>query len=204
MTERMYRLAPLSAIDLPAGLTVPLKTMGFVLQQGRDYGIDLGVIFSDAAGKNRAARLYWANKATGLTADVPGEAMATPNLWRKGRPEWARRRKNRPSAGHGWPSGAQKWPPDVHGGAPRGVGGAFRLHGRVPGAHAGGPDGAQRTRADAQRTRADARPCTCDARKRPSEVPPRARETPPRGLQLDFGARLGYIERIPCDPNRGR
>jgi len=39
------------------------------------------VIFSDAKGDNRAARVYWSNKATGLVADVPGEIMATPKLW---------------------------------------------------------------------------------------------------------------------------
>ena len=45
------------------------------------YKLDLGVIYSDAKGDNRAARVYWSNKDTGLVADVPGEIMATPNLW---------------------------------------------------------------------------------------------------------------------------
>jgi len=26
-------------------------------------------------------RVYWSNKATGITADVPSEAMLTPSLW---------------------------------------------------------------------------------------------------------------------------
>jgi hypothetical protein len=26
-------------------------------------------------------RVYWSNKATGLTSDVPSEAMLTPQLW---------------------------------------------------------------------------------------------------------------------------
>lgn len=60
---------------------VPLAVFGFAPQAGKAYRLDLGVIFSDAKGTNRAARIYWANKATGLTADVPGEIMATPNLW---------------------------------------------------------------------------------------------------------------------------
>jgi len=60
---------------------VPLATLGFAPQPGKAYRLDLGVIYSDAKGTNRAARVYWANKATGLTADVPGEIMANPNLW---------------------------------------------------------------------------------------------------------------------------
>ena len=60
---------------------VPLAALAFAPQAGKSCKIDLGVIFSDAKGNNRAARVYWANKATGLTADVPGEIMAFPSLW---------------------------------------------------------------------------------------------------------------------------
>ena len=60
---------------------IPLATLGFEPKRGASYRADLGVIFSDAKGDNRAARVYWSNKATGLTADVPGEIMATPGLW---------------------------------------------------------------------------------------------------------------------------
>jgi hypothetical protein len=60
---------------------IPLATLGFAPQAGKAYKLDLGAIFSDATGTNRAARVYWANKATGLVNDVPGEIMATPNLW---------------------------------------------------------------------------------------------------------------------------
>jgi len=60
---------------------VPLATLGFAPQPGRDYRLDLGVIYSNAEGNDRIARMYWANPATGLTADIPGEIMATPNLW---------------------------------------------------------------------------------------------------------------------------
>ena len=60
---------------------VPLAALGFAPQQGKSYKADLGVIYSDAKGDNRAARVYWANKATGLTSDVPGEIMANPSLW---------------------------------------------------------------------------------------------------------------------------
>lgn len=60
---------------------VPLATLGFNPQPGQDYKLDLGVIYSDATGTNRAARVYWANKATGLVSDLPGEIMPAPNLW---------------------------------------------------------------------------------------------------------------------------
>jgi len=60
---------------------VPLKSLGFSPEVGKSYKLDLGVIYSDAKGNNRAARMYWSNKATGLVADVPGEIMAQPSLW---------------------------------------------------------------------------------------------------------------------------
>lgn len=60
---------------------VKLATLGFDPQPEKTYKLDLGVIFSDATGTNRAQRMYWANQATGLVNDVPGEIMPTPNLW---------------------------------------------------------------------------------------------------------------------------
>lgn len=61
----------------------PLTTLGFTPVAGKEYKLDLGVVYADAKGDNRAARVYWANKATGLVSDVPGEIMASPNLWGK-------------------------------------------------------------------------------------------------------------------------
>ena len=60
---------------------VPLKTLGFAPQPEKSYKLDLGVIFSDATGTTRLLRMYWANQATGLVNDVPGEIMGTPALW---------------------------------------------------------------------------------------------------------------------------
>ena len=62
-------------------LAVPLAALGFKPEAGKEYKADLGAVFSDATGANRAARVYWANKATGLVNDVPGEIMGFPNLW---------------------------------------------------------------------------------------------------------------------------
>ncbi|MBE3134382.1 MAG: hypothetical protein IMZ55_12990, partial [Acidobacteria bacterium] len=64
---------------------VPLAALGFAPRAGETYRLDLGAIFSDAKGDNRAARVYWSNKATGLVSDVPGEIMAVPNLWGRAR-----------------------------------------------------------------------------------------------------------------------
>jgi hypothetical protein len=61
--------------------SIPLQTLGFNPEAGKSYKLDMGVIYSDPTGTNRAARIYWSNKATGLVNDVPGEIMATPNLW---------------------------------------------------------------------------------------------------------------------------
>jgi len=64
-------------------LTVPLEDIG--LKVGKDAVKDLtgivGVIYSNPAGDNRAARLYWHNKKTGMVSDVPTEARLTPQEW---------------------------------------------------------------------------------------------------------------------------
>jgi len=60
---------------------VPLSDLGFSPEAGMAYKLDLGAVFSDATGTNRQARVYWANKATGLVNDVPGEIMASPRMW---------------------------------------------------------------------------------------------------------------------------
>jgi len=60
---------------------VPLTELGLEPRAGHTHRLDLGVIGSDATGTRRAIRLYWANKATGLVSDVPGEIMAHPDRW---------------------------------------------------------------------------------------------------------------------------
>lgn len=64
---------------------IPLASLYFAPQAGQEYKLDLGVVFSDATGTNRAARVYWANQATGLVSDVPGEIMPSVNLWGTGK-----------------------------------------------------------------------------------------------------------------------
>ena len=53
---------------------VPLKDVGLAdVKPGKIRGV-VGAIFSDPAGINRAARVYWHDKATGLVSDVPSES----------------------------------------------------------------------------------------------------------------------------------
>ena len=42
---------------------------------------DFGVTFGDAGGTETQLRSYWANPATMLVDDIPGEIMLHPNLW---------------------------------------------------------------------------------------------------------------------------
>jgi hypothetical protein len=62
-------------------LTVPLADLGIdPTKQSSLKGL-VGVIFSDPAGKNRASRLYWHDKNTGLVSDVPTESSVNPTTW---------------------------------------------------------------------------------------------------------------------------
>ncbi|MCU0980921.1 MAG: hypothetical protein MUF25_17355 [Pirellulaceae bacterium] len=60
---------------------VPLELLGLKLQPGKRYMIDFGILSADSGGSVTVARTYWANKATGLVNDVPGEITLHPGLW---------------------------------------------------------------------------------------------------------------------------
>ena len=62
--------------------TVPLKTLGIQPSQKVIPG-DVGVIFGSQSGNGARLRLYWANKATAITSDVPSEAALAPENWGK-------------------------------------------------------------------------------------------------------------------------
>ncbi len=62
-------------------VTVPLADLGLDSALGATLRGVVGVIFSDPSGNNRAARLYWHDKQTGLVSDVPSEARLQPNRW---------------------------------------------------------------------------------------------------------------------------
>ena len=65
----------------PAGyeVSVPLATLGLAPKPGLRIRADIGVLRGD--GMQTQQRVYWNNKATGITSDVPSEAQLTPALW---------------------------------------------------------------------------------------------------------------------------
>lgn len=60
-------------------MSVPLSLLGLAAQPGQKLAGDMGILRGN--GFETTARIYWSNKATGITADVPSEAMLTPQLW---------------------------------------------------------------------------------------------------------------------------
>ena len=62
-------------------LTVPLSDLGLDKVAGRTLRGDFGVIYGDRLGTVDLSRVYWANHATGLVNDVPGETMLAPDQW---------------------------------------------------------------------------------------------------------------------------
>jgi hypothetical protein len=64
-------------------ISVPLSVLHWQPKAGDVFRADLGVL----RGSNfqTTQRVYWSNKATAITADVPSEAELTPKLWGKWR-----------------------------------------------------------------------------------------------------------------------
>lgn len=61
-------------------LTVPLAVLGIARpQEGTELRGDIGVLIGD--GSDTHARLYWSNKATHMTTDIPTEAALQPRHW---------------------------------------------------------------------------------------------------------------------------
>jgi hypothetical protein len=58
---------------------VPLSVLGLNPQPGMRIKGDIGILRGN--GRETSARVYWANKATGIVSDVPTEAELTPSLW---------------------------------------------------------------------------------------------------------------------------
>jgi hypothetical protein len=59
--------------------SIPLSALGLQPQPGTTISADLGVLRGN--GAQTLQRVYWCNKATAITADVPSEAELTPRLW---------------------------------------------------------------------------------------------------------------------------
>jgi len=62
--------------------SVPLTTLGIKPQVASSYLVgDVGVIYGSESGNGARLRLYWANKDTAITSDVPSEAALSPANW---------------------------------------------------------------------------------------------------------------------------
>jgi hypothetical protein len=59
--------------------SLPLAVLGLTATEGAKVAGDIGVLRGSQGATTQ--RLYWNNKATSITADVPSEAMLTPQLW---------------------------------------------------------------------------------------------------------------------------
>ncbi len=59
---------------------IPLKAIG-LHPSGEPLRADFGVTFGNAEGTDTQLRSYWANHATMLVDDIPGEIMLHPHLW---------------------------------------------------------------------------------------------------------------------------
>ncbi|MCW1924477.1 hypothetical protein OKA05_18060 [Luteolibacter arcticus] len=62
--------------------SIPREILGLKhLKAGTTLAGDLGILRGN--GFQTTQRIYWSNKSTAITSDVPSEAMLTPNLWGK-------------------------------------------------------------------------------------------------------------------------
>jgi hypothetical protein len=60
-------------------ISIPLITLHWQPKPGETCRADLGVL--RGSNNQTTQRIYWSNKATAITADVPSEAELTPKLW---------------------------------------------------------------------------------------------------------------------------
>jgi hypothetical protein len=62
-------------------IAVPLAVLGLKAVPGAAIRADVGILRGD--GMQTLQRVYWSNKGTAITSDVPSEAALTPGLWGK-------------------------------------------------------------------------------------------------------------------------
>jgi hypothetical protein len=62
--------------------SIPLAALAWQPRNGTRVRADVGLLRGN--GFQTMQRVYWHNKATGLTSDLPGEAELTPGLWGTG------------------------------------------------------------------------------------------------------------------------
>jgi hypothetical protein len=64
-------------------ISISLSALHWQPRPGETYRADLGVL--RGSNNQTTQRIYWSNKATAITSDVPSEAELTPKLWGKWR-----------------------------------------------------------------------------------------------------------------------
>lgn len=75
--ELVINKLPSSAV---VEIKIPLKSVGIDnAKSGLEIGGDLGIITSDVDGMKNMARIYYFNKQTGLTSDMPSESVFYPD-----------------------------------------------------------------------------------------------------------------------------
>ncbi|MBI3882335.1 MAG: hypothetical protein HY301_20040, partial [Verrucomicrobia bacterium] len=77
--EDVSRSVTLADADGNFEFAIPLAALGLRAEAGANFRGDVGVL--RGSGGQTLQRIYWSNKATGITADVPSEAVLTPQLW---------------------------------------------------------------------------------------------------------------------------
>jgi hypothetical protein len=79
--ENVSAQVELASVEGNFEIALPLAVLGLKPTAGMAIKADIGVLRGD--GMQTTQRVYWSNKGTGITSDVPSEAMLTPNLWGK-------------------------------------------------------------------------------------------------------------------------
>lgn len=85
--DRVRRLTDVRMVRRETGrgyvfeAAVPLKSIGLTPADGMRLKVDWGILRTGPDGYEVLQRIYWANKATGITADSPSEARLSPDLW---------------------------------------------------------------------------------------------------------------------------
>jgi hypothetical protein len=59
--------------------SIPLSTLALKAEPGEKIRGDIGILRGSSG--QTLQRVYWRNKATGITSDIPSEAELTPQLW---------------------------------------------------------------------------------------------------------------------------
>jgi len=77
--ENVSTLIEFAGADGNFEFSIPLEILGLKPQANMKIKGDIGILRGEQG--ETVSRIYWNNKATGITADIPSEAMLTPSLW---------------------------------------------------------------------------------------------------------------------------